>query len=170
MYTKLQQSKVKYKQKEDLKTVLEKHQNDLNLIKFEVQKNYRPVEIKSLADAFYYWSIGTRTVFLDGSSHCRQGAYRSDLDLFLLCRYYFSMSYEKFIKYFNIFENMSFDSSWGKCKIIQHSYCDTIIRRVYYARFNSVLQGNQIKELLNKEFGKVKLKISKIPNIGEKIL
>lgn len=169
MYTKSQQSKVQYANTTSLLEVLQKHQNDLNLIKFEVAGNHKPIEIKSLADIINYWMSGTRTVFLNGEAHCRQGARRSDLDLFLLCRYYFSMSYEKFTEYFGKLKGLGYKAyEWNtKSPILICDYCRTIKRRVYYQSFTTNSNKIKIKELLDETFGKVKLKISKIPNIGE---
>jgi hypothetical protein len=175
MYTKSQQSAVTYREEEGLFKVLQKHKDDLNLIKFGVTGNHKPLEIKSLADVFDYWMKGTRTVFLNGEVHCRQKASRSDLDLFLLCRYYFSMSYQKFKEYFDKLNELRYNPyghAYGHSSgsyVLYRSHCATIVRRVYFHAFNNRSHRTAVKELLDKNFGKVKLKISKIPNIGERL-
>lgn len=171
MYTKNQQSAVTYREEKSLFYVLQAHKKHLNLIKFKVTGNHKPLEIKSLADVIDYWMRRTRTVFLNGEVQCRQKASRSDLDLFLLCRYYFSMSYQQFKEHFDKLKELRYNP-YGHTSgsyVLYRGYCGTILRRVYFHAFNKPSHRAVIKELLDKNFGKVKLKISKIPNIGERL-
>ena len=81
-------------------------------------------------------------------------------------------NYEKFTEYFGKLKGLGYKAyEWNtKSPILICGYCHTIKRRVYYQSFTTNSNKIKIKELLDETFGKVKLKISKIPNIGEKIL
>lgn len=168
MYTKLEQSRITYPTKANLLEVITKHQAGLRLIKFErtnsdISKRGE-YEVKTLADVIIGWTNGERTVFVGNNIvQCSANRYRSDLDLFLLCRYYFSMSYKEFSEFFTKLKNMQVTSRYGKYNLLPIGYCNTIKRRVYYP----VQKGDKLR--IKNTFSNVKLKISKIPNIGENL-
>lgn len=169
MYTKLQQSRITYPMDANLLEVITRHQAGLRLIKFkrtdsELFKKGKEYEVKTLADVIIGWTNGERTIFVnDKTVQCSTNRRRSDLDLFLLCRYYFSMSYKEFSEFFAKLEDMKITTPYGKHNLLPAGYCQTIKRRIYYAL------SSEGKANVKNTFGKVKLKISKIPNIGERL-
>ena len=166
MYTKLQQSRITYLPKDNLLNVITKHQSGLRLIKFgrtaSAVTTKGEYEVKTLADVIIGWANGERTVFVDDNTvQCSAYRQRSDLDLFLLCRYYFSMSYKEFFKLFYRLKNMSKSTPYGKYNLLCAGYCGTIKRRVYHA----ITENNKV--IIKNNFKHVKLKVNKTPNIGE---
>lgn len=169
MYTKLQQSSVRYFLTTDLLEVIRNHQAGLRLIRFERTPSDASkkgqYEVKTLADVIIGWANGERTIFVDDNTvQCAAGKRRSDLDLFLLCRYYFSMSYKEFNTFFQKLKSIQVTIPYGKDRILHGGYCSVIKRRVYYP----IYEKN--KSAVRENFSDIKLKINKTPNIGETIL
>lgn len=170
MYTRKKQDNVTYGNSVNLQNVLKRHQNGLRLIKFEriasLTKTRGPIKIETLADVIIAWMTGERTVFVDtGEVHCVSNKTRSDLDLFLLCRHYFTMSYNEFEKQFKLLKNAKNKlpgHNNHSYNILGSGYCHTIGRRVYYH-----IQNVQDKNAIIEQFSSIKLKINKTSNIGE---
>lgn len=166
MYTKLQQSRIIYLPNDNLLNVIIKHQANIRLIKFgrlpRVVATKGEYEVKTLADVIIGWANGERTVFADNNTiQCGANRRRSDLDLFLLCRYYFSMPYANFKKQYSILANMRYTLFGNKNTVLHKRYCCTVKRRVHYP-----FSPKEI-ELVRAKFKDIKLKINKTPNIGE---
>ena len=104
-------------------------------------------------------------VVATGEVHCVSNKTRSDLDLFLLCRHYFTMSYNEFEKQFKLLKNAKNKlpgHNNHSYNILGSGYCHTIGRRVYYH-----IQNVQDKNAIIEQFSGIKLKINKTSNIGE---
>lgn len=166
MYTKLQQLRITYKRNEYLLTVLQKHKLGLRLIKFKRTPGYKyQAKSQNLADVILAWVRGERTVFVDtGDVQCGPNRSRSDLDLFLLCRYYFSMSYKEFQEHFEKLKNLKYKDRYDDQYVLSQGYCPFIQRRVYYN-----ITRKEYKDLIRENFSNIKLKINKTPNIGENL-
>lgn len=164
MYTKLQQSRITYERNESLSTVLQKHKLGLRLIKFQRMPGYKyQAKAQNLADVILAWVRGERTIFVDtGNVQCSPNRLRSDLDLFLLCRHYFSMSYKEFQEHFEKLKNLKYKDKYGDHIVLGRGYCSFIQRRVYYN-----ITRKEYKDLIRENFSNIKLKINKTPNIGE---